>query len=146
VNLLVWPFLRGLLILTLKTAAFILLVSSAGCATAPTPQTITDAKQLVGLWRGSVPCRDCPGYLPASLLVRDDATWTATIDKRGGRTQLFDQASNLHGVLEIVDGVLRWGQDGRWYGRATVVERRGYEYLSMLDVNGQVWMEFQRAK
>jgi hypothetical protein len=140
VNLLV-----GLLILTLKTAAFILLLSSAGCATAPTPQTITDTKQLVGLWRGSIPCRDCPGHLPASLLVRDDATWSATIDKRG-RTQLFDQASNLHGVLGIVDGVLRWGQDGRWYGRATVVERRGYEYLSMLDVNGQVWMEFQRTK
>jgi hypothetical protein len=166
VNLLVWPFLRGLLILrrrervllvgavrrwravALKTAAFMLLLSNAGCATVPTPQTITDTKQLVGLWRGSVPCRfDCvPGYLAATLLIRDDGTWTATVDKRSTRTQFVDQASNLHGALGIVDGVLRWGQDGRWYGRATVVEHRGYEYLAMLNVNGQVWIEFQRAK
>jgi hypothetical protein len=130
----------------LKTAAFILLLSSAGCATVPTPQTITDTKQLVGVWRGSVPCRDCPRYFPASLLIRDDATWTATVDQSGARTQSIEQASNLHGAFGIVDGVLRWGQDGRWYGRVTVVEHRGYEYLSMLDVNGRVWIEFQRAK
>ena len=130
----------------LKTAAFVLLLSSVGCATVPTPQTITDTKRLVGLWRGSVPCRDCPGHLPASLLIRDDATWTATVDQNSARTQSVDQASNLHGVLGIVDGVLRWGQDGRWYGRVTVVEHRGHEYLSMLKVNGQVWTEFQRAK
>jgi hypothetical protein len=93
-----------------------------------------------------VPCRDCPRYLPASLLIRDDATWTATVDKTSARTQSVEHASNLHGVLGIVDGVLRWGQDGRWYGRVTVVEHRGYEYLSMLNVDGKVWTEFQRAK
>lgn len=131
----------------IKTAAFVLLLSSASCATVPTPQTITDTKQLVGVWRGSVPCRDCPRYLPASLLIRDDATWTATVDQTGSAwTQLVEQASNLQGVLGIVDGVLLWGQDGRWYGRVTVVEHSGYEYLRMLNVNGQVWTEFQRAK
>jgi hypothetical protein len=131
----------------LETAASVLLLGSAGCATVPTLQTITDTKQLVGVWRGSVPCRDCPSYLPASLLIRDDATWTATVDRNSAReTQLLAQASDLHGALGIVDGVLRWGQDGRWYGRVTVVEARGYEYLSMLNVNGQVWIEFQRAK
>jgi hypothetical protein len=130
----------------LKTAVFVLLLSTAGCATVPTPQTITDTKQLVGLWRGFVPCRDCPRHLPASLLIRDDATWTATVDQSSARTQSVDQASSLHGKLGIVDGVLRWGQEGRWYGRVTVVEHRGYEYLSMLNVNGQVWTEFQRAK
>jgi hypothetical protein len=131
----------------LEAAAFVLLLSSAGCATVPTPQTITDTKQLAGLWRGSVPCRDCPSHLPASLLIRDDATWTATVDRNSAReTQLLEQASNLRGALGIVDGVLRWGLDGRWYGRVTVVEHRGYEYLSMLNVNGQVWIEFQRAK
>lgn len=130
----------------LKSAAFILLLSSAGCATVPTPQTITNTKQLVGSWRGSVPCRDCPRFLPATLLIRDDATWTATVDQRIVPTRSVDEASNLHGVLGLVDGVLRWGQDGRWYGQATVVEHRGYEYLSMLNEHGQVWIEFQRAK
>jgi hypothetical protein len=132
--------------IALKAMVFILLLSSAGCVTAPIPQTITDTKQLAGLWRGSVPCRDCPRYLPASLLIRHDATWTATVDRSSVATQLEEQASNLHGALGIVDGVLRWSQGDRWYGRVTVVERRGYEYLSMLSPNGQVWIEFQRAK
>jgi hypothetical protein len=129
-----------------KTIATLLLLSSVGCATVPTPVTFSDTKPLVGLWRGSVPCRGCLGYLPASLLIRDDATWSAIVDERGARTQSVDQASNQHGVLGVVDGVLRWGQDGRWYGRVTVVEHRGYEYLSMLDEHGQVWTEFQRAR
>jgi hypothetical protein len=148
------PLIRGRLPVGLRehgwiaftTAAFIFLLSGAGCATVPTPQTITDIQQLVGRWRGSVPCRDCPRYLPATLLVRDDGTWTATVDQSTARTHLFHQASNLQGALAIVDGVLRWGRDGRWYGRATVVERRGYEYLIMLTVGGDVWLEFQRAK
>jgi hypothetical protein len=132
--------------ITFTTAAFIVLLSSAGCATAPTPQTITEMQQLVGRWRGSVPCRDCPRYLPATLLIRDDGTWTATVDQSHARTHLFHQASNVQGALAIVDGVLRWGQEGRWYGRATVAERRGYEYLTMLTASGDVWLEFQRAK
>jgi hypothetical protein len=131
----------------LTTATFILLVSSAGCATAPTPQTITDPKQLVGVWRGAVPCRDCPSHFPASLLIRDDATWTVSVEQRFDRARIIAvDPGSLHGVLGIVDGALRWGRDGRWYGRVTVVEHRGYEYLSILDGDGQLWTEFQRAK
>jgi hypothetical protein len=135
----------------LTTAAVVVLLSSAGCAGGPaaqpvTEQPITDMKQLAGLWRGSVPCRDCPSYLPATLQIRDDGTWTATVDKSSARRDAIRRASNLHGTLGLVDGVPHWGQDGRWYGRATVVVRRGYEYLSMLNANGEVWLEFQRAK
>jgi len=118
---------------TLKTAVAVLLLSSVGCATAPTPQTITDTKQLVGLWRGSIPCRDCPRHFPASLLIRGDATWTVSVDQSIERARIISVGQgSLHGLLGIVDGVLRWGQDGRWYGRVTVVEHRGYEYLSIL--------------
>jgi hypothetical protein len=140
--------------IALTTAAITFLLSSGGCASVPTPQTVTDVKQLAGLWRGSVPCRDCPGYLPATLRVRDDGTWSATVDRSSARAydqsraqaDALHQASNLRGALGLVNGVPHWGQDGRWYGRATVVERRGYEYLSMLDANGDLWLEFQRAK
>jgi hypothetical protein len=135
----------------LTTAAVVILLSSAGCASGPaaqpvTEQPITDMKQLAGLWRGSVPCRDCPSYLPATLQIRDDGTWTATVDQSSARRDAIHRASNLQGTLGLVDGVPHWGQDGRWYGRATVVVRRGYEYLSMLNANGEVWLEFQRAK
>jgi hypothetical protein len=140
--------------IVLTTAAVMFLLSSGGCASVPTPQTVTDVKQLAGVWRGSVPCRDCPKYLPATLRIRDDGTWTATVDRSSvwadyqsrAQADALHQASNLHGALGIVNGVPHWGQDGRWYGRATLVERRGYEYLSMLNANGDVWLEFQRAK
>jgi hypothetical protein len=137
---------RRLSAVALKAVAVILLLlSSAGCVTVPTPRTITDTKHLVGLWRGWVPCHDCPRHLPASLLIRDDATWTATVDQSRERNLSVEQG-RLHGVLGIVDGVLRWGQDGRWLGQVTVVEHGGYEYLNMLNTNGQLWTEFQRAK
>jgi hypothetical protein len=137
---------RGHRWIVLTSAAVILLVSSAGCASVPTPQTITDMKQLAGLWRGSVPCRDCPGYLPATLRILDDGTWTATVDETTARANALHRASNLHGALGLVNGVPHWGQDGRWHGRATVAAGRGYEYLTMLNANGDVLLEFQRAK
>jgi hypothetical protein len=139
---------RGHRWMALTTAAVAFLLSSVGCASVPTlpSQTITDVKQLAGLWRGSVPCRDCPGYLPATLRVQDDGAWTATVDQSSARADAIHRASNLHGTLGLVNGVPHWGQNGRWYGQATVVERRGYEYLRMLNANGDVWLEFQRAK
>ena len=72
----------------------------------------------------------------ASLLIRDDSTWTVSVQ----------QGSVIQGVLGIVDGVLRWGQGGRWYGRVTVVEQRGREYLSIVREDGQLWTEFERLE
>ena len=121
---------------SLRAALAILMLTTVGCATASTSKTITDPKQLVGSWIGFVPCRGCAMDFSASLLIRDDATWIVSVH----------QGHVIHGVLGIVDGVLRWGQGGRWHGRVTVVEQRGREYLSIVKEDGQVWTEFQRAK
>jgi hypothetical protein len=108
-----------------------------GCATtASTPKTITDPKQLVGSWIGFVPCRGCAMDFRANLLVRDDAMWIVSVVQGG----------TYHGYFGIVDGVLRWGQGGRWIGRVTVVEQRGREYLSIVREDGTVWTEFERAR
>jgi hypothetical protein len=116
---------------------FVVTLAFVGCATtAGTPKTITDPKQLVGLWTGYVPCRECAMDFRATLLIRDDSTWIASVY----------QNNSEQGYLGIVNGVLRWGKAGRWYGRISVVEDRGREYLSIVRDNGTVWTEFERAK
>jgi hypothetical protein len=122
---------------TVVTAILALLFSAViGCATTSSPKTVTDTKQLVGAWVGYVGCRGCSRDFRTNLLIRDDATWVASVHE-----------GNIHyGVLGIVDGVLRWGQGGRWLGRVTVVEERGREYLTIVRENGSIWSEFERTK
>jgi hypothetical protein len=120
----------------LSVAAAILVIGTVGCATAPTQKAITDPTQLVGSWIGFVPCRGCSADFRANLLIRDDATWTVSVQQGG----------TYNGTLGIVDGSLRWGQGDRWVGSVTLVEQRGREYLSIVRADGTVWTEFQRAK
>ena len=121
----------------LRAALAILMITAIGCATtAATPKTITNPKQLVGAWTGFVPCRECAMDFRTTLLIRDDATWTATVL----------QGSVHHGTLITESGVVSWGQGVRPIGPVIVVERGGREYMSLVRENGSVWGEFQRAR
>jgi hypothetical protein len=121
----------------LRAALAILVITAIGCATtAATPKAITNPKQLVGAWTGFVPCRECAMDFRTTLLIRDDATWTATVL----------QGSVHHGTLITESGVVSWGQGVRPYGPVIVVEQGGREYMSLVRENGSVWGEFQRAR
>ena len=121
----IWPVVRLSFVIALVACA----------TTAATPKMITDTKQLVGSWNGSVGCRGCAGSFHTTLLIREDATWVASVSR--GMT--------YQGVLGIEGGVLRWGPGGgRWYGIVSVVEQGGREYVSLVKADGSVWAEFQR--
>jgi hypothetical protein len=84
-------------IASLSAALAILMLTIVGCATTPTPKTITDPKQLIGSWIGFVPCRGCSRDFRSNLLVREDLTWIVSVQEGG----------TYHGTLGIVAGVLR---------------------------------------
>jgi hypothetical protein len=61
---------------------------------------------------------------------------------------ILERNPSYHGKIGIVEGVLRWGNDGPspWYGTVTLVEEHGRDYLTFLRPDGAVWTEFDRAK
>ena len=66
-------------VLTARLAFVMVLISMTACATtAPTPKTVT-ARQLVGAWTEFIGCYGCADAFRVTLLIRDDATWTATV-------------------------------------------------------------------
>lgn len=120
----------------LRAALAFLVITTIGCATsAPAPKTIT-AKQLAGTWTGFITCYGCAMDFRTMLLIRDDATWTATVL----------QGNVHHGTLITEGDVVLWGQGARPIGRAIVVEQGGRENLTLGRENGSVWGEFQRVK
>jgi hypothetical protein len=72
----------------------------------------------------------------ARLLIREDGTWTASVE----------QNHAVYGAMRMIDGVLRWGHGGRWYGRVLLVEHGGREYLRIVGDDGTVWSEFERVR
>jgi hypothetical protein len=122
-------------------AVWVLVVAltvAAGCATPtrPTEKPITSVKQVVGSWDGWNACHGCSIRFRASLSIRDDGYWTMVVERN----------PSYHGKVGIVNGVLQWGVDGRWYGLVKVVEEDGREWLTLYRANGEVWTEFDRAK
>jgi hypothetical protein len=45
----------------------------------------------------------------------------------------------------LVDGLVRYGPDGRCAGPVTLVEESGREWLTLRQANGDVWTEFFRS-
>ena len=77
-----------------------------------------------------------PDPVRAYLSILADGRWQVVVEQNPG----------YYGNVEVVDGVPRWGQGGRWYGTLILVEERGREYLTLSRTNGSVWTEFDRAK
>jgi hypothetical protein len=64
-------------------------IAFVACATTTaTPKSITDAKQWVGSWNGFVGCRGCTGDFQTTLVIREDATWVASVS-RGSTYQAY---------------------------------------------------------
>jgi hypothetical protein len=112
-------------------------LATTGCMTTqPVPKVVTDVKQLVGAWEGWIGCHGCSTRFRSRLLVRE-----------GGYYEMVNERNpSYYGKFGIVNGVLQYGAEGRWYGSATIVEERGHEWLTLYRANGEVWTEFDRAK
>jgi hypothetical protein len=100
---------------------------------------VVSIEQLVGHWYGYY-------RRPWGQEVRANVN----IDGEGTATFIFQMNPTIQQRLQIVDGVLRFGNMGerdrsRW-GAARLLEERGKEYLTFTLSDGTLWVECERAR